>query len=505
MGSDYEMITVELESDTFTYDGNAHGGELKVTSGAIDITKIDKKYYKNSVSEENLLDSLPTDAGEYVIVLSLSEEDEEEGYALSKSVISYTIEKAKIKAEWNTSGQIPVIANLDDKLKEIVGYIYYDEAGNELEDGATLEVGKSYKVKAILKGEYGENYEFVADDGETVLDDPTMSDTKDFTVEDKKNNGQGGNAGIGSGNGIGGSLSFDNASKLLKEWWQVIASIISIILIIIFTSKGADYANKRKKAKKTMGKYSNYYAGATGLFGLAMTAWTVIACVLMGLAVLSFVYMILQKRLYVKAQDELDEAKDEYERNKKDEDKENMRMMLMGMMSGNAGGMGGMQSGYAYAQQGISAEDMRLMINDAVAGLLPNVQQYLPQQASTNDDVINRLVENQELLMKKMSEQPVEREIASSKANDDIIVRVVEKTEQNDETIKQLLKNQEKLMEKIVELSAAKPVETQVVEKVIEKEVPVEKIVEKVVEVPVEVEKIIEKEVPVEKIVEIPV
>ncbi|MDE6362222.1 MAG: hypothetical protein K2L53_04520, partial [Clostridia bacterium] len=44
----------------------------------------------------------------------------------------------------------------------------------------------------------------------------------------------------------------------------------------------------------------------------------------------------------------------------------------------------------------------------------------------------------------------------------------------------------------------------QVVEKVIEKEVPVEKIVEKVVEVPVEVEKIVEKEVPVEveKIVE---
>ncbi|MDE5755942.1 MAG: hypothetical protein K2I23_02505, partial [Clostridia bacterium] len=44
--------------------------------------------------------------------------------------------------------------------------------------------------------------------------------------------------------------------------------------------------------------------------------------------------------------------------------------------------------------------------------------------------------------------------------------------------------------------------EPQVVEKIVEKEVPVEKIVEKVVEVPVEVEKIVEVPVEVEKIVE---
>ena len=81
-------------------------------------------------------------------------------------------------------------------------------------------------------------------------------------------------------------------------------------------SKGIGYANKRNKAKRSKEKYANYYAGATGLFGLAMTAWTAIACTLMGLAVLSFVFMLVEKSLNNKAQEELEDARDEYDRNR---------------------------------------------------------------------------------------------------------------------------------------------------------------------------------------------
>ncbi|MDE6757902.1 MAG: hypothetical protein K2J89_01325, partial [Clostridia bacterium] len=334
---------------------------------------------------------------------------------------------------------------------------------------------------------------------------------------------------------------FDKVIEVLKEWWQVIASAVSIVLIIIFVSKGIGYANKRKQNKKTVeSKYSSaYYAvSGTGLFGLSMTNWTIIACILMGVAVLSFVFMLLEKRGFKQSQKELEEAREEFERNQKDIDyrkresdnqrrDEDLKMILMSMLGGqtnmNNGG-GQQQGGYAYAQQGVSADEMRLMINEAVTALLPNTQQYLPQQASTNDEVIKDLIEGQKAIMKKLAEKPAHKEVAATTisdevldrlasklqpvASDETLLKVVAQSGVNDETIKQMLKtqedlmhNQEKLMEKILGLSAnQQPSEPQVIEKIVE--VPVEKIVEKEVkvEVPVEVEKIVE--VPVEKIVE---
>ncbi|MDE6372401.1 MAG: hypothetical protein K2L61_02545, partial [Clostridia bacterium] len=326
----------------------------------------------------------------------------------------------------------------------------------------------------------------------------------------------------GSGDSSGGTL--DEILEKLKEipLWQIIASIISIILILIFTSKGFGYLSKSKQNKRMAeSKYKTYYAGA--FLGLATAGWTAIACVLMALAVLSIVFMIIAKSKYNKSLIYAEELRDEYERNKADiEDRkreeearkrdENMQMMLMSMMGGNAGGNMGQgmpQGGYGFVQQGISVEEMRGLISETVTALLPGMQQMLPQQASSNDEVIKQimktqedLVHNQELLMKKMEEQPVERvvekEVVAANANDETIKQMM-KTQEN------LMQNQEKLMEKILELSANTQPQTQI----IEKEVPVEKIVEKVVEVPVEVEKIVEKEVkvevPVEKIVEVPV
>ncbi|MDE7209076.1 MAG: hypothetical protein K2O31_04260, partial [Clostridia bacterium] len=313
-----------------------------------------------------------------------------------------------------------------------------------------------------------------------------------------------------------GGISFDNVGEMLKQWWQVIASGISIILIIIFTSKGIGYANKKKQAKNTIkDRYTPYYAGATGLFGLAMTSWTAIACVLMGLAVVSFAFMLIEKRGYNKAERQLENARDEFERNReenfraeemrrREEDNmrrdeemrrrdEDMQMLLMRIMGGGAGGnmnAGGQQGGFNGGTVSLDSASIKGLMTEVVAGLLPGIQQALPQQASVNDDAIKSLIEGQKAIMEKLAEpneKIVEREVAVNN---------------NDETIKQMMKNQEMLMEKILELSANQP-QSQVVEKVIEKEVPVEKIVEKVVEVPVEVEKIVEKEVKVEVPVEV--
>ncbi|MDE7079108.1 MAG: hypothetical protein K2O95_03215, partial [Clostridia bacterium] len=370
---------------------------------------------------------------------------------------------------------------------------------------------------------------------QTDPDDPNSSGDPSTDPDDK--------------NGI---VDFDKIGQVLKEWWQVIASVISIILIIIFTSKGIGYANKRKENKRAIeSKYNTFYAvSGTGLFGLSMTNWTIIACVLMGLAVLSFVFMLIEKRGYKKSQRDLEDAKDEFIRNKEElaerkrtEEKEDMKMMFMHMMGGNSNG-NGQQGGYAYAGQGLGADEIRGIVSETMTAMLPNFQQYLPQQASNNEELVEKLLakteKNEETiqkLMKKIAEQPtervVEREVASANLNDEMleklanimqsssnvnkktleqiinklqpiasdetILKVVNQTEQNDETIRRILDNQEKLMEKILELSANQPSgEAQVIEKIVE--VPVEKIVEKEVvkEVPIEVEKV------VEKIVEIP-
>ncbi|MDE6372538.1 MAG: hypothetical protein K2L61_03230, partial [Clostridia bacterium] len=369
----------------------------------------------------------------------------------------------------------------------------------------------TYSVKAILTGDNAKNYEFVSEEGE-VLPNETETEEKDFTISAS---GGSGNVigGVDSGNdpsgnnpsGDGGTL--DEILAKLKEMplWQIIVGVISIILTIIFLSKTASYDSKRRKYNKKADKLdTSMYAGT--YLGLAMSIWTAIACVLIGLAVVSFVMMLIAKSRCNKAEENYEDCLQEYNRNQKDIDErkrdENMRIMLMGLMGGN-GNIG--QGGYA-VQQGLGADEIRGIVSDTMTAMLPGMQQMLPQQASSNDEVIKSLVEEQKAMrevMQKIAEHPaekvIEREVAVSNVKDETILKVVAKTEENDDTIKQLLRNQEKLMEKILELSAnAQP---QVVEKVIEKEIPVEKIVEKVVEVPVEVEKEVKVEVPIEKVV----
>ena len=150
----------------------------------------------------------------------------------------------------------------------------------------------------------------------------------------------------------------------------------------------------------------------------------------------------------------------------------------------------------------------------------------LPAQASRNDDLVEKLIEQNEKLINQLAEQNnservVEREVAAGfdgqvikdlmEQNDKNIQKLME---QNDERMEQMMKTQETLIAKLLEKDTLQQVvSTQVVEKevpvekIVEKvvEVPVEKIVEKIVEVPVEVEKIVEKEVVKEVKVEVPV
>ncbi|MDE6372510.1 MAG: hypothetical protein K2L61_03090, partial [Clostridia bacterium] len=277
-------------------------------------------------------------------------------------------------------------------------------------------------------------------------------------------------------------------------------------LTIIFLSKTASYDSKRRKYNKKADKLeASMYAGT--YLGLAMSIWTAIACVLIGLAVISFIMMLIAKSRCNKAEEEYEDCLEEYNRNKADADEkkreESMRMMFMGMQGMNGGNMGQSmpQGGYAYAQPGMGAEEIRGIISDTVTALLPGVQQLLPQQASTNDEIVQKLIDQNEKLMEQSQKNEEDmrdliRTLAEQSA-EKVVEREVLASSANGEALKSLIEGQRVIMEKLASHSMN---QTQI----IEKEIPVEKIVEKVVEVPVEVEKIVEKEVPVEveKIVE---
>ncbi|MDE6210358.1 MAG: hypothetical protein K2G42_00060, partial [Clostridia bacterium] len=515
VGGGASSVTVSLVSDKIEYNGKPRNVKLNISSGAT-LRDLTLTYYSGDIADEaHKLDGAPTERGNYLVVITSNKTS-----VVLSGTTQYTFEiiAATIKKEWNKDAK-PYVLNLKYGQIDGIEYEIVDAQGNPVEY-SQMSAGNKYQIKAVIKQEMRNNYSFTDGTYETAWEEfelraediPNMQDPNDpnnthYPQEDEDNdsNNPGNNTPSGNipGNSNGGG-TLDEILQKLKEipLWQIIASIISIILIIIFLSKTAGYESKRKKYNKKAEKLETIYAVASFL-GIAVSGWTAIACVLMGLAVASLVIMLIAKSRSNKAEENYEDCLAEHEEKKKQEEKENMRMMFMGMQGMNGGNMGqGMPQGGYVVQQGLGIDDMRGLISETVTALLPGVQQLLPQQASTNDELVQKLLEKTarnedsiQKLIKKISDQPTER----------IVEKEVVASNVNDEAIKALIEGQRIIMEKLANQS----VEQQVVEKVIEKEVPVEKIVEKVVEVPVEVEKVVEKEVvkevPVEKIVEVPV
>ncbi|MDE5756314.1 MAG: hypothetical protein K2I23_04420 [Clostridia bacterium] len=543
IGGGASQISVSIASNKIEYNGKPRSVKLVISGSGATLSDFELTYYKGElVTDENKLSGAPTDKGSYLVVIT----SKKDSVVLSgPTQYEFEIISATINKNWNKNAK-PYVLYLKYGQIDGIEYEMIDSYGTSVEFN-NLAAGNKYKIKARIKDNMQGNYSFTDGTYETdweefelrpedmaYIQDPNDPNNTHYPQDENNepnlpddNPPSGVPSGEPSGNEPGGDGNggFGSLEDILKNLgdiplWQLITSVISIILIIVFLSKAASYESKRKKFNKKADKFDKVYAGV--FLGLAMAGWTAIACTLIGLAVASLVIMIIARSRCNKAEENYEECLEEYQRNKADAEErkrdENMRMMLMGMMGGNNG-----QQGFAYAgQPPIGLEDMRGMINDAVANMLPGVQQYLPQQASTNDELMEKLLDktskNEETIQKlltKIAEQPTEkvvekviaREVASATANDETIKRIldsqnqfVERSQKQDETIRQL-------MEKIVELSANQKTEPQVVEKIVEKvvEVPVEKIVEKEVvkEVPVEVEKIVEKEVKVEVPVEV--
>ncbi|MDE5548833.1 MAG: hypothetical protein K2J13_01125, partial [Clostridia bacterium] len=477
-------ITPTDHGNEYDYDGSERVGEFtfKTQSGAnASNINIIRTYYKgDEVNEANKLKKgeVPKNAGDYIVVLSIGESDKDNCSIKGQDQFKITIAKAQITAVWDTDGEIPTLKGLSEEDLEKIEYVYTDEEGATYKQ-SELQAGKSYKVKAIIKDDYEDNYVFVDKKG-VELETQTTTDEQTFTMNGETTS---------DSPKPGTSFDFGKIGEYVKEYWQLIASVISIILMLIFISKTVGYENKRKQNKKTIDKkYSTFY-GIT-LFGLATTTWTLIACVLMGGALLTFIIMLVAKNKYKTSNVEVEDAKDEYERNQKEFDNrkrtdenqrrdEQLQMMLMGMLGGNSNGNGNGGQSFVYQQPSLGADDIRGIVADTMNNMLPNVTQYLPQEASYNDELVQQLIEqnaqNEERIrqMNEENEERIEKLVKQlaeqnnkSGVSEDTLERLVEKltnqqaiekqaekevaaTNVNDEIIKSLLEGQKAIMEKL--------------------------------------------------------
>ena len=193
-------------------------------------------------------------------------------------------------------------------------------------------------------------------------------------------------------------------------WWQLGLGLLSVILIIVFTSKGAKYGSERKKCiKETTKVMAGSFASPVlllALFGLSNTIYTIVACALAGLMVLSLIYMIVQKRRFVKAEEGLSKAQDERKLAEKREQEEKLfqqeeerrrrdeefKMMMASMMNPNAQMQGG----------GYMGGDIKEIVGDVVASLMPAMQQTMQALPAPDNSELRAVIEQQQQMIEQM-------------------------------------------------------------------------------------------------------
>ncbi len=547
-------VGVSPAKSTFTYNTQPRQITVQTTGANLNNGYFDLAYFK--ADGITLMGGAPVECGTYWVEINLKSQYADRFAIDGDNRFEFEITPAEITPTWKDTARPPVL-NLEYGQINAIEYTITDEAGNEITGINSLVADTVYKIKASIKAQYQNNIKFsVADDYGSEYDtnyytfsltaadiagglyDPNDPSNPNYPqVDPDAPNTTPNDPNIPSGeapdpddNGTG--FDMGKLGEFFKSYWKEIVTGICLILTVSFLLKAASYESKRKRANKKAVKYDNaMYAAATGLFGWASNTWMIIMCVMIGLAVASLVIMLIAKSRNNRAEDELEEAKErsihnrensrrDYDDNRREEEyrrrdeddrrreeeyrrrdeeyrqrDEDLKSLLVSMMGGNYDGLGRNMQGTYAGNNGVGMEDIRGIVSETVTALLPGMQQALPQQASVNEELVNRLIEQNEKLMQDNAENQKTMQYLMQQLIDKSAEKEVVAVNTNDETIKALIEGQKAIMQRLAEQPAQQVVQPQIIEKIVEK--PVEKIVEKEVrvEVPVEtaVEKVVEK------------
>ena len=174
--------------------------------------------------------------------------------------LTVRISPAKLPSEWNTDGSLPTI-DVPDEFAGFLGgdafeYTYTDEDGNTVA-ASDMVAGKKYNVKATLKPEYADNFEFVDVSG-NVLPDATVSTSHEFdysdTSGDNNGNGDGDNSGDNNNNGSSGGVGVPEG---YYDWYKQMflihiiieasVAVITLFVVIFFIVLIAKIKKKKKE------------------------------------------------------------------------------------------------------------------------------------------------------------------------------------------------------------------------------------------------------------------
>ncbi len=345
-----KKVSVEPTKTTFSYNTQARQITVKTNGVNLNNAYFNLYYYKEDGYTQ--MGGAPVECGKYWVKIALKDDYSDKYIIEGTTLYQFEIVPAEITPEWINTARPPVL-KLEYGQIYALEYTIVDENGNEVTNVNDIEADKVYQIKATIKEAYRNNIQFsIADGYGSVYDtdyytfslsaediagglydpnDPTNPnypqvdpDAPSATPNDPNDTGT--NGGDGSNNpddkdDNGANKTLAKIKEFLQDYWQVIVSGVALVLIIAFTAKGLSYASKRSKAKKETKKYTTpayaiaLFTAGEKLWNIDYKIWTILAFTLLGVAVLAFVFMLLEKRGYKKAQEELESAKLEYARN----------------------------------------------------------------------------------------------------------------------------------------------------------------------------------------------
>ena len=404
---------------------------------------IAEKLYGYDASKMTLTGGTGKNAGSYTARITPNRNYTWENESTPVSV-SWTITKIKLLVDWEAedtyekngstrySPKVTGFANL-------VGEDRFDPATDaslvRYDGGADKNAVGSYVVKiSELRTSWASNYDWSEDLGKGYRiieagadpDDPNNPIVPDVSADDPFNP---------DGNG-GGTIKPDpdgNKGNPLPEnlpLWQLIVGGVSVVLILLFSTKIAQVRGRTKKAKAataySFGGIGALLAMDGAWLGLPQIGWTAIALALVGIAALLFIlYLILNKKCLAaeavaaeaekRRQAEREEAKEEERRRRDEEFKLMMASMMNGQQSQPFGGdikelVGEVVASAMQALPAPSAEMQQMLEQQQqmIEAMMTSQQQLQALPAPDNDRIAEleaRMAEQQRLAEERAAEQ----------------------------------------------------------------------------------------------------
>ncbi|MDE6276304.1 MAG: hypothetical protein K2M75_07225, partial [Clostridia bacterium] len=241
-----EAVTFTPNTLTFTYSGSARTPQF-TNSAKLSADKYKISYYTVAGAA---LTSAPINVGVYRVEIQLNNDLAENYFIGGNSDWEFEIVTCVIADDWNLNAKPPRM-NINKTELNMIEYEFADENGNVISWDDVKSQAGNYKIRAKIKTQYSGSctftdgalmtdwvdFELTAQDLSQLQDptDPTLyPDEVIPTNPDEPGNP---NNPPSKDDNNENNFDFGKVGEIIKQWWQVVASVISIILIVIFVSK----------------------------------------------------------------------------------------------------------------------------------------------------------------------------------------------------------------------------------------------------------------------------